>query len=112
MAKARQKQKKTLSKRKSKRRSARSSPSESASQQPEDAMSRCVALCQEGRWREAAMLSRKLCEKANNEGKVELYVSLAGARQKIEYSLRRQKAAALVQAAKDLLKKEYLLDVG
>jgi len=75
-------------------------------------MSQCVSLCQEQRWREALLLLRRMCEKAQKEGNADLYVSLTGAQQKIEYSLRRQMAANLVAAARELLAKEYLLDVG
>jgi len=77
-----------------------------------DTMSQCVTLCQEQKWREALLLLRRMCEKAQKEGNADLYVSLSGAQQKIEYSLRRQMAASLVKAAGQLLSKEYLLDVG
>ncbi len=79
---------------------------------PEDAMSRCVGLCQEQRWREATLLCHRVKVKAKRDGKSGLADTLMAASQKIEYSLRRQMAAALVVAAKELLKKEYLLDVG
>ena len=113
MAKAARKTKteKILSKRKSKRRSARATP-ETSDGEPDDAMTRCVALCQEGRWREAVLLCRQLREKAESDGRAEIALSLSGALHKIEYSLRRQMAAALVESARNLLKKEYLLDVG
>jgi hypothetical protein len=81
-------------------------------EQPMDAMSRCVSLCQEQKWREALLLCKRICSKADAEGNAEMYASLAGAQAKIEYSLRRQMAGALVAAARDMLAKEYLLDVG
>lgn len=81
-------------------------------QAPADAMSECVMLCQEKRWREALLLCRRLCAKAQKDGNPDLYVSLEGAQAKIEYSLRRQIAANLIKSAKQTLVKEYLLDVG
>ena len=77
-----------------------------------DPMTQCVTLCQEQRWREALLLCRRICAKAEKEGNDDLYASLSGAQTKIEYSLRRQMAAALITSAKELLAKEYLLDVG
>ncbi len=86
--------------------------SHDAAPQPDDAMSRCALLCQEQRWREAALLCRNMSQKALDEGKPELAAGLQGALRKIEYSLRRQMAAAFVVTIRDWLKKEYLLDVG
>jgi len=100
---------KTVAKRKTKKASATASP---AGPQPEDAMTQCVALCQENRWREAALLCRRMRQKAEDSKKTDLYASLNGALQKIEHSLRRQMAAALCESTKELLRKEYLLDVG
>lgn len=77
-----------------------------------DAMNQCVLLCQEQKWREALLLCRRMHAKAQKDGNPDLYVSLAGAQAKIEYSLRRQMAANLVKTAKEVLAKEYLLDVG
>ncbi len=77
-----------------------------------DPMNQCVRLCQEQRWREALLLCRRVRSEADSTGKNDLYNSLSGAQNKIEYSLRRQMATALVEAAKDVLAKEYLLDVG
>ena len=79
---------------------------------PEDNMTQCVALCQELRWREATILCRRMCARAKSDGNTELLESLSAAQLKIEYSLRRQMAAALTRSVKDLLEKEYLLDVG
>ncbi len=79
---------------------------------PADHMTQCVMLCQEKKWREALMLCRRVCRKAEEEGNDDLYLGLSGAQSKIEYSLRRQMAAALIESAKELLAKEYLLDVG
>ena len=87
-------------------------PPQESESQPEGAMSRCALLCQEQRWREAALLCRRMSIKAQDEGKAEVAASLEGAQKKIEYSLRRQMAAAYLNAARDFLKKEYLLDVG
>lgn len=88
-----------------------SNPKDS-SVQPEDAMSRVAMLCQENRWREAAQLCRRTCAKADKDGKDDLAFGLRMALGKIEYSLRRQMAVALVVKSKEFLKKEYLLDVG
>ena len=77
-----------------------------------DPLNQCVTLCQEQRWREALMLCRRLCGDAEDAEKRDLYASLAGAQVKIEYSLRRQMAAALISETKTMLTKEYLLDVG
>ena len=78
----------------------------------DDSMSRCALLCQEQRWREASLLFRTMSQKALDEGKPELAAGLQGALRKIEYSLRRQMAAAFIVAVRDCLSKEYLLDVG
>lgn len=80
--------------------------------QPVDAMSECAMLCQEQKWREALLLCRRMHTKAQKEGNPDLYVSLEGARAKIEFSLRRQIASHLIESAKQVLAKEYLLDVG
>ena len=76
-----------------------------------DPMSQCVTLCQERRWREALILCRRVTQDtaADKEG---MQSALSGAEAKIEYSLRRQMAAALIHSAKEILAKEYLLDVG
>ncbi|NOY81320.1 MAG: hypothetical protein GXP31_09985 [Kiritimatiellaeota bacterium] len=75
-------------------------------------MSRCAMLCQEERWREALLLLRQVQEKARKSGNLALRDSLEAARGKIEYSLRRQMAAALLKSAEELLRREFLLDVG
>ncbi len=77
----------------------------------DDAMSRCVALCQEGRWREALLLCRKAIEKAEKNGRGDVVVGMRAAQVKIDRSLRRQMIGALIGATSELLKKEYLLDV-
>ena len=84
----------------------------SGDDQPEDSMSQCVALCQQERWRAACLLCRRMRDRASRSGKMDLHASLSGALLKINYSLRRQMAAGLMNAAKALLAKEYLLDVG
>jgi hypothetical protein len=78
----------------------------------DDAMSRVVELCQECRWREAVLLCRTAQAKAEDDGREDLAFSLGLALPKLEWSLRRQIAAAFVHEAKAMLKKEYLLDVG
>ena len=100
---------------KSKSRKRKKSEPAAAQEQPPpttDPMTQCVTLCQEQRWREALLLCRRICAKAEKEGNDDLYTSLSGAQNKIEYSLRRQMAAALIESAKEMLAKEYLLDVG
>jgi hypothetical protein len=87
-------------------------PVREAAPPADDTMSRCALLCQEQRWREAALLCRTASQKALAEGKPELAAGLQGALRKIEYSLRRQMAAAFVATVRDWLNKEYLLDVG
>ena len=77
-----------------------------------DLLSQCVLLCQTQRWREAALLCRRVQHRAVNDGNDDLVQSLAGARTKIDYSLRRQMTAAAVHAVRQLLAKEFLLDVG
>lgn len=77
-----------------------------------DLMSQTVRLCQEERWREAALTCRRVLEKARNDGNTELLTSLGGALAKIECSLRRQQVVAVVEATRKLLAKEFLLDVG
>lgn len=78
----------------------------------DDSMSRCALLCQEQRWREAALLCREERQKALSEGGSDATFVLGGAMRKIEYSLRRQMASAFIVASSAFLKKEYLLDVG
>ncbi len=94
------------------KKSKKKSPAQAAPTKAEETMSKCAALCQEQRWREAAKLCRTVVRDSRADGNEEIAVSLEGALQKIEFSLRRQMAAALVGEAQNLLKKEYLLDVG
>jgi len=77
-----------------------------------DLLSQCVMLCQAQRWREAALLCRRVQNRAASDGNDDLVQSLAGARTKIDFSLRRQMTAAAVNAVRQLLAKEFLLDVG
>jgi len=84
----------------------------SEDQDNNDPMTECVALCQQQRWREAVLLCRHMAEKARKSGNKQVYTSLATASVKLEYSLRRQMAASLIVAAKQLLAKEFLLDVS
>jgi len=102
------------SKRKAKKRSARakSATTDTAQAGAEDSMSQGVALCQEQRWREAVLLFRKVRNKAVRSGNTELAGTLKTALLKVEFSLRRQMGATLIKGARELLAKEYLLDVG
>ena len=77
-----------------------------------DTMSQVAVLCQNGKWREAVLLCRKALETATAEGKDDLQMTLEMALPKLEYSLRRQQAAALISSSKVMLQKEYHLDVG
>jgi len=77
-----------------------------------DLLSQTVLLCQAQRWREAAGICRRVLDRARNDGNVELEQSLTGALSKIEYSLRRQMAAAAVAETRRLLAEEFLLDVA
>lgn len=78
----------------------------------EDPMTHCVTCCQEGRWREAAIAARQMVQQAEAGGNAEFREGFEGAMQKIEYSLRRQMAAAVISSSKEFLKKECLLDVA
>ena len=77
-----------------------------------DIMSQIAVLCQNNRWREAVLLGRTSLAEAKAEGKEEVSLPLSMALVKIEMSLRRQMASAFMSKAKEMLKKEYLLDVG
>ena len=77
-----------------------------------DIMSQIALLCQENRWREAVLMGRNALAEAEAEGKEEVSLPLSMALVKIEMSLRRQMASAFMSKAKEMLKKEYLLDVG
>jgi hypothetical protein len=77
-----------------------------------DLVSLMVLCCQEQRWRDAAVVCRRILEKARNDGNAELAQSMAGAKAKIDYSLRRQMAVACVLSVQELLAKEFLLDVA
>lgn len=77
-----------------------------------DLLSQTVLLCQEQRWREAAQVCRRVVERARGDGNADLEQSMSAALTKIEYSLRRQMVAAAVEATRNLLAKEFLLDVG
>jgi len=77
-----------------------------------DTMSQMALLCQDGKWREAVLLCRKALETAMAENREDLQMTLEMALPKLEYSLRRQQAAALISSSKAMLQKEYHLDVG
>ncbi|MBN2451578.1 MAG: hypothetical protein JXR77_14410 [Lentisphaeria bacterium] len=80
--------------------------------QADDPMSRCAHLCQDQRWREALVLCRQITRKAAEGGNPDAAMALGGAMKKIDFSLRRQMAAAIIVTVRDFLNKEYLLDVG
>ncbi len=77
-----------------------------------DTMSQVAVLCQNGKWREAVLLCHKALETAKAENREDLQMTLEMALPKLEYSLRRQQAAALISSSKAMLQKEYHLDVG
>ena len=68
----------------------------------DDTMSRVALLCQENRWREAVLLCRQSMAEAEEKGENELVYTLQMALPKLEYSLRRQMAAALVNGMKNM----------
>lgn len=78
----------------------------------DDTMSRIALLCQEQHWREAYLICVEALRAAQADGNEDVAFGLQMASQKLESSLRRQMAAAFISASKQLLKKEYLLDVG
>ena len=63
-------------------------------------------------WSQPMHLLRRTEKRAKSDGKEGLAVALRMAGAKVEFSLRRQMAAALIKAGGELLRKEYLLDVG
>jgi len=77
-----------------------------------EAMSKIALLAQEGRWREAVVFGRRTLEQAQQDGNEDSFLTLQVILPKFEMSLRRQMAAAFLDKAKEMLKKEYLLDVG
>ncbi len=90
---------------------------ESAPQAEEanDVMSRIAVLCQENRWREAVLTARQALAEAENgeeNENSEFVLPLTMAVSKLEMSLKRQMAAAFLNKAEEMLKKEYLLNVG
>lgn len=76
-----------------------------------DLMTSCVTLCQENRWREAAIAGRKLVAALEKEDQAFAESFKNGALRKIDYSLRRQMAASLIKCTQNMLDKEFLLDV-
>ena len=68
----------------------------------DDTMSRVALLCQENRWREAVLLCRQSMAEAEEKGENDLVFTLQMALPKLEYSLRRQMAAALVNGMKSM----------
>ncbi len=77
-----------------------------------DLMSQCAIYCQQQEWRKAVVSFKQMCEKAAAENNGTMLQGLSSAQSKVEFSLRRQMAASLVDSVKNLLAKEYLLDVG
>ena len=90
------------------------SPSDSAaaSTPADDVMSRIALLCQSQKWREAVLLCRSAIRKQEENGTPDNALGVQMAMKKIEKSLRRQMVAAFMNGSKELLRKEYLLDVG
>jgi hypothetical protein len=97
-----------VSRRKAKTRQKKNTPQDTPP--ANDHMSRCVELCQQNRWREATLLCLQVASKGK-DGKTGVASGLSAAQPKIEYSLKRQMAAAVVRATRELLAKEFLLDV-
>lgn len=83
-----------------------------SSHSPTDPMTACVELCQQQRWRDALIVCRQACGKAENKKNPEMLAGLNAASAKIEKSVRREIAISILLAARELLVKEYLLDVG
>ena len=77
-----------------------------------EALSRIAVLCQENRWREAVLFCRETLATAEADGNDDVAVTMSMALGKLEMSLRRQIAAAVLSKAQDLLTKEYGLNVG
>lgn len=80
-----------------------------------DVMSQIALSCQQNRWIEAVLACRKAlreAQSAQSEDREDASVPLSMALEKLEMSQRRQRAAIFISSAKELLKKEYLLDVG
>ena len=75
-------------------------------------MTACVELCQQERWRDALIVCKTASAKAEKKGNNELAAGLTAASAKIEKSVRREIAMSVLTAARELLAKEYLLDVG
>ncbi|MBR4370774.1 MAG: hypothetical protein IKS92_06980 [Victivallales bacterium] len=91
-------------KRKLARQAAREEQQQQHSVQTEqdDTMSRVALLCQENRWREAVLLCRQSMAEAEEKGENDLVFTLQMALPKLEYSLRRQMVAALVNGMKNM----------
>ena len=100
------------SKRKMAKAAIKATQQQQAVEEGDDTMSRMALLCQENRWREAVILCRTSLETARSENKEDVQMTLEMALPKLEFSLRRQQAAALIIGSKALLQKEYHLDVG
>ena len=74
----------------------------SVQMEQDDTMSRVALLCQENRWREAVLLCRQSLEEAEQKGENDLVFTLQLALPKLEYSLRRQMVAAIVNCMKNM----------
>ena len=95
------------------KKSKKSQPKEPEPGSLEALMTRCVTLCQENCWREAAQVGNQIIVLARESGNDALADGFEqGAMQKIEYSLKRQMVACLITNAREFLKKEFLLDVA
>jgi hypothetical protein len=88
------------------------SPATDSASSSNDPMTACVELCQQQRWREALIVCKTACAKAGKKGDNEMAAGLTAASAKIEKAVRREIAMSVLVAARELLAKEYLLDVG
>jgi len=94
------------------RKSSKQEKSQSLSSPSSDPMTACVELCQQNRWREALVICRETSNNAKADGNTELISGLAAAAVKIEKNVRREMVGSVINAAREMLAKEYLLDVG
>ena len=86
-----------------------------AAEEGKDIMSTISELCQRNCWREAVLTARQALAEAENSEEnenSEFVLPLTMAVKKLEMSLKRQMAAAFLNKAEEMLKKEYLLNVG
>ena len=89
-------------KRKLARQAAKEEQQHSVHVEQDDTMSKVALLCQDSRWREAVLLCRQSLEEAEKKEETDLVFTLKMALPKLEYSLRRQMVAALVNGMKNM----------